>query len=88
MNLGARENEMNEPVRARPNCPKCGENRLRIDDYGINCSCGWSPTVKNCGRCLCPVDSCTGHFYGNSEKKDRSVRPCPACEQVVEEATV
>jgi len=62
----------------RPPCPKCGENRLRIDDYGINCSCGWSPTVTACGRCLC-VGSCEGHLRGKSEAKNREIRMCSAC---------
>jgi len=74
----------------RPPCPKCRTgNSLRVNDDGPYCiTCGWRETVTACGRCLCPTGECVGHFAGNSEKKDRTVRPCDACEQVVEEATV
>ena len=51
-------------------CPHCGENGLRISLYGLECRCGWSPTVENCALCLC-VESCEGHFYGKSEAKNR-----------------
>ena len=59
-------------------CPHCGENGLRKGLYGIECRCGWSPTVKNCARCLC-VESCEGHFYGRSEAKNREMRMCSEC---------
>ena len=63
----------------RPVCPKCGENRLRIDDYGLSCLCGWSPTVEACLVCRCPDGTCTGHFHGKTETKNREVRPCEFC---------
>jgi len=59
-------------------CPHCGENGLRDGLYGLECRCGWSPTVKSCPRCLC-IESCEGHFHGKSETKDRHVEMCPDC---------
>lgn len=64
-------------------CPHCGENGLRISLYGIECRCGWSPTVENCALCLC-VESCEGHFYGKSEAKNRGVKMCEACSTPVD----
>ena len=67
-----------EPIRMTALCPHCGENGLRLGLYGLECRCGWSPTVENCARCLC-VGSCEGHLYGKSETKSREIRMCSEC---------
>lgn len=64
------------------NCPKCHEDKVYEDIYGLACFCGWRPTVTACTRCKCLIGDCTGHRAGGTGAR---VLPCVACSRVASE---